>query len=111
MEIHVIIIFNLLFLFFFFLFLLIGWFGLRRDLCEIILSQCPFISLYFNNQFKFGPRPSTTVPTNDIIIDVTTSSVNKNFESINMNKLLATNMTNEKNLGIQYNFMSLLEPD
>lgn len=87
----------------------LGWFGLRRDLCEIILSKCPFISLYFNNQFKFGPRPSTTVPTNDIISDVTTPTVNKNFELINMNKLLTTNMNNEKNL--QYNLMSLLEPD
>jgi len=87
------------------------WFGLRRDLCEIILSQCPFISLYFNNQFKFGPRLSTTVPANDIIIDVTTPNVNKNIESINMNKLLATNINNEKNLGVQYNLMSLLEPD
>jgi hypothetical protein len=89
----------------------IGWFGLRRDLCEIILGQCPFITLYFNNQFKFGPRPSTTVPTNDIIIDMTTSSINKNFESINMNKLSTANMTNEKNLASQHHFMSLLEPD
>jgi hypothetical protein len=111
MAIHVIL-FEIKFEIISFCFFLTGWFGLRRDLCEIILSQCPFISLYFNNQFKFGPRPSTTAPTNDIIIDVTTSTVNKNIESINMSKLLTTtNMNNEKNLGIQYNFMSLLEPD
>ncbi|CAF1011177.1 unnamed protein product [Adineta steineri] len=87
------------------------WFGLRRDLFEIILGKCPFITLYFNNQFKFGPHSSTTAPTNNIIIDVTTSSVNKNNESMNMNKLLTANTNNEKNSSIQYHFMSLLEPD
>jgi hypothetical protein len=48
---------------------------------------------------------------NDIIIDVGTSTVNKNLESITMNKLLVANMNNEKNLGLQYNYISLLEPD
>jgi hypothetical protein len=42
---------------------------------------------------------------------MTTSAANKNLESINMNKLSATNMNNEKRLAAQYNFMSLLEPD
>ncbi|UJR13766.1 hypothetical protein I4U23_000776 [Adineta vaga] len=87
------------------------WFGLRRDLFEIILGKCPFITLYFNNQFKFGPRSSTTTPMNDIIIDVTTSNVQKNIESITMNKLFATNITHEKSLHTEYDFMSLLEPD
>lgn len=97
--------------FFPFLFVSIGWFGLRRDLCEIILSQCPVISLYFNNQFKFAPRPSTTVPMNDIILDVTTSTGQKNLESMNMNKLSAIDMANERTLVSHYNFVSLLEPD
>ncbi|CAF1684886.1 unnamed protein product [Adineta ricciae] len=87
------------------------WFGLRRDLFEIILGKCPFITLYFNNQFKFGPRPSTTTPMNDIVIDVTTSSVQKNIELVNMNKLFATNTNNEKTLNNQHHLMSLLEPD
>lgn len=89
----------------------IGWFGLRRDLCEIVLGQCPSITLYFNNKFKFEPRPSTTVPTNDMILDITTSNLNKNLRSINMNKLSSTNMNNEKTRTINYNLMSLLEPD
>ncbi|CAF0972993.1 unnamed protein product [Rotaria sordida] len=87
------------------------WFGLRRDLCEILLGQCPYITLYFNNKFKFEPRPSTTVPTNDIIIDIPTSNGNKNFGSMNMKKLLTANINNEKNRTIQSNLMSLLEPD
>ena len=92
-------------------FLVIGWFGLRRDLCEIILTQCPVISLYFNNQFKFAPRPSTTVPMNDIILDVSTSTIQKNFDPMNMNKLAAIDMANERALVSHYNFVSLLEPD
>lgn len=87
------------------------WFGLRRDLCEIFLTQCPFISLYFNNQFKFAPRPSTTVPTNDIIIDVPTSTNPKKIESINMSKLLANSQTNERNSRLAHSLMSLSEPD
>ncbi|CAF3615581.1 unnamed protein product [Rotaria socialis] len=87
------------------------WFGLRLDLCEIILGQCSFITLYFNNKFKFEPRPSTTVPTNDIVIDMTTANINKNAGSIQMKKLLSTNISIEKNRTVQSNFMSLLEPD
>jgi len=94
-----------------YLIFVIGWFGLRRDLCEIFLTQCPFISLYFNNQFKFGPRPSTTVPTNDTILDVPTSIGLKKFESIHMNKLLANSQTNEKNSRLDQSLMSLSEPD
>lgn len=89
----------------------IGWFGLRRDLCEIVLTQCPVISLYFNNQFKFAPRPSTTVPMNEIVLDVTTSTGPKHFESMNMNKSSAIGMTNERTLVSHCNFVSLLEPD
>lgn len=79
----------------------LGWFGLRRDLCEIILGKCPFISPYFNNRFKFGPHPSD----DNLIIDMT----GKNVEILNANKLPATN--NEKNLATQNHFVSLLEPD
>jgi hypothetical protein len=82
----------------------LGWFGLRRDLCEIILGHCPFVSLYFNNQFKFVPRPST----NDLIIDLPNE---KNLEPLNMNKLSSKDTNNEKHLTTQYPFMSLLEPD
>jgi hypothetical protein len=74
---------------------LIGWFGLQRDLCDIILSQCPSISLYFNNQFKCESRPST----DDLLIDMTT----KNLE--------ATNMNNDTHRAPQYHFISLSEPD
>lgn len=42
---------------------------------------------------------------------MTTSTVNKNFESINMNKLSVPNIYNEKNLVAQSQSMSLLEPD
>lgn len=57
------------------------------------------------------PRPSTTVPTNDVIIDATTSSAQKHFESIHMNKLVAQNQMNEKSFAFDYNLMSLSEPD
>jgi hypothetical protein len=82
----------------------IGWFGLRRDLCEIILGHCPFISLYFNNRFKFPSRTST----NNLILDLTTE---KTFEPLNLNTLTSTDMNEEKNLARQYHFLSLLEPD
>ena len=55
-----------------------------------------------------GPRPSTTVPTNDIIVDMTTSTTSKPTEILQMNQRLTTN---EKDLTEKYNFMSLLEPD
>ncbi|CAF0995682.1 unnamed protein product [Adineta steineri] len=85
------------------------WFGLRRDLCEIILGQCPFVSLYFNNQYKFQTRPST----NDVVIDMTTSTIEKNIEPFNIQQfsLTTTETNNEKNLIAQHQFMSLLEPD
>ncbi|UJR33446.1 hypothetical protein I4U23_020891 [Adineta vaga] len=80
------------------------WFGLRRDPCEIILGQCPFISLYFNNQYKFATRSSVN---DTIIIDMTTSTTEKNPELFHGNKLT----TKEKNLTIQDQSISLLEPD
>jgi len=83
------------------------WFGLRRDLCEIILGQCPFVSLYFNNQFKFPSHPST----NDLIINLTSSTTEKNLEPLNLNKFSSIDTNNEKNLTTQYHFISLLEPD
>ncbi|CAF0728423.1 unnamed protein product [Adineta ricciae] len=81
------------------------WFGLRRDLCEILLGRCPVISLYFNNQYKFDTRTSM----NDVIIDLTTSTNEKNIESIHKSKL--TVVTKEKNLVTQHQSASLLEPD
>ncbi|CAF4523973.1 unnamed protein product [Rotaria sp. Silwood1] len=83
------------------------WFGFRRNLCEIILDQCPFISLYFNNQFNFEPHSSG----NDLISDMTISTTVKNPESININKLTIKDTNNQKNLTTQYHFISLLEPD
>jgi len=84
------------------------WFGLRRDLCEIILGQCPLLTLYGNNQFKFAPRSSTTVPTADLIIDLTNvSTMAKNNEPFNINKL----QTDTKNLSVHHHLMSLSEPD
>ena len=83
----------------------LGWFGLRRDLCEILLGRCPFISLYFNNRYKFDTR----TPMNDVIIDLTTSTNEKNIESIHKSKL--TVITKEKNLVTQHQSASLLEPD
>ncbi len=85
----------------------VGWFGLRRDLCEIILGQCPFVSIYFNNQFKFPSNPST----NDLIINLTSSTTEKNLEQLNLNKFSSIDTNNEKNLTTQYHFISLLEPD
>ncbi|CAF0729582.1 unnamed protein product [Rotaria sordida] len=83
------------------------WFGLRRNLCEIILDQCPFISLYFNNQFKFRSHSSR----NDLISDMTILTTVKNLESININKLTIPDTDNQTNLTTQYHFISLLEPD
>ena len=83
----------------------LGWFGLRRDLCEIFLGRCPFVSLYFNNQYKFDTRTSM----NDVIIDLTTSTNEKNIESIHKSKSTIT--TKEKNLVTQHQSTSLLEPD
>lgn len=78
----------------------LGWFGLRRDLCEIILDYCPFISLYFNNQFKYSSRSTT----NDLPTE-------KHLEPLFMNTLTSIDMNSEKNLTKQYHFLSLLEPD
>lgn len=51
------------------------------------------------------------MPTNDIIIDMNATNDNKNFGSINMKKLLASNLNNEKNRVTKSTLMSLLEPD
>jgi len=106
-AIHVCIIdLNKRFLYFFIFSL--GWFGLRRDLCEIILGHCPFVSLYFNNQFKFPSRSST----NDLIINLTTATTEKIIEPpLNLNKLSTIETNNEKNLATQYHLISLFEPD
>lgn len=48
---------------------------------------------------------------NDIILDVSTSTIQKNFDPMNMNKLAAIDMANERALVSHYNFVSLLEPD
>jgi len=42
------------------------WFGVRRDLCEIILFKCPLLQLYGNNSYKFVPRNSA-----DIVVSLT----------------------------------------
>lgn len=76
---------------------LIGWFGLRRNLCEIILDQCPFLSLYFNNRYKFG----SDSPRNDTI-----SAITKNVESI-----IIIDKTTVGNSNKEDQFMSLLQPD
>jgi hypothetical protein len=90
---------------------LAGWFGLRRDLCEILLGQCPVMTLFFNNQYKFGPRPSTTVPINDMIMDTGSSTTNKTFEAIHMNPLPTTTISKENQSTAKYQCMSLSEPD
>jgi len=88
------------------------WFGLRRDLCEIILGICPLITLYGNNKFKFTTNPSATVPTNaDVIVDMTTSTISKNHDLFNGNKFSTIDIHHEKNLGTQHHLMSLSEPD
>ena len=76
------------------------------------------MTLYFNNQFKMGPRPSTTVPTNDITIDISATpagmsaaTASKHFENIHMNQRMTGHPNQEKDLGLKYNCMSLLEPD
>lgn len=92
-------------------FSLAGWFGLQRDLFEIILGKCPFVTLYFNNQFKFGPRPSTTTPANELVIDLASSTVQKTTDTIKMNKLFATSSNDDKYAGSRHHSLSLLEPD
>lgn len=86
--------------------ILTGWFGLRRDLCEILLDYCPFLPLYFNNQFKFPP-PRTS--NNELIIDLTGK---KNVDISNTNKRTSIiDINDEKNLIKQDQFFSLLQPD
>ncbi|CAF3571411.1 unnamed protein product [Rotaria socialis] len=83
------------------------WFGLQRNLCETILEQCPSLSIYFNNRFRF---PSDT-SRNDSMSGLAISTTVKNIESIDANKLTIVNTNNEKNLTSQDPSMSLLEPD
>ena len=66
------------------------------------------MTLFFNNQFKLGPRPSTTMATNDIIVDLNAAATGKTSEIIHLNQRLTTN---EKDLAAKYNCLSLLEPD
>ncbi|CAF1107240.1 unnamed protein product [Rotaria magnacalcarata] len=83
------------------------WFGLQRSLCEIILEQCPSLSIYFNNRFRFASDSSR----NDSMSGLTISTAAKNIETIDANKLTIVNTNNEKNLTSQDSSMSLSEPD
>lgn len=88
------------------------WFGLRRDLCEIFLGKCPTLTLYFNNQFKFGPRPSSTTPTNDVIVDIPVAmTASKAAEALRANSKLVASADQNKEIPAKYNYTSLLEPD
>ena len=83
-----------------------GWFGLRRDLCEIFLDCCPLLPLYFNNQFKFPPPRATS---NELIIDL---NGKKNVELSNSNKRTSIIEINDEKTHIkQDQFFSLLQPD
>ena len=89
-----------------------GWFGLRRDPCEIILDRCPMASLYFNNHYKFGPRPSTAGSSNDLVIDLTSSAMGKQFEASLTNKTSIKGAAADKVVTPRDGHStSLLEPD
>ena len=84
-----------------------GWFGLRRNLCEIILDRCSCISIYCNNQFKSESHLSR----NDSLLDITTSTASQNIQSMSIQKLSIIKNKNENILTKQFNNTSLLEPD
>lgn len=69
------------------------------------------VSLYFNNHYKLGPRPSTADPSNDLVIDLTASTMSKQFEASLTNKTSIKEATADKVVATRGHSTSLLEPD